>query len=157
MPNGAVFKLLKAIFVGTAVFSMSNAPADVPLFPTRPGLLSFTSEQFKVIWLKWMSLHAGNLVLSMSSSSCWWSASGSWRAVFWSGEATALLARWKSDLARFCTCNLYLAMFSSACNLKIMIARRNFDELVQQWPVNDDEVEMIRRHLLQLVTENGQT
>ena len=55
------------------------------------------------------------------------------------------------------TCNLYLAMFSSACNLKIMIARRNFDELVQQWPVNDDEVEMIRRHLLQLVTENGQT
>jgi hypothetical protein len=38
-----------------------------------------------------------------------------------------------------------------------MIARRNFDELVQQWPVNDDEVEMIRRHLLQLVTENGQT
>ena len=61
----------------------------------------------------------------------------------------------KSDLARFCTCNVDLAMFIMQFNLKIMIARRTFDELVKQWPVNDDEVEMIRAHLLQRVTENG--
>ena len=46
-------------------------------------------------------------------------------------------------------------MFIMQFNLKIMIARRTFDELVKQWPVNDDEVEMIRAHLLQRVTENG--
>lgn len=35
------------------------------------------------------------------------------------------------------------------------VLRRSFEELAVQWPVNADEIEKIREHLLQHVTENG--